>query len=245
VDADSPLPTRLDDLIRFVTEQQPHGGALDRLAGAVAVSDRLDEVADHLVGHFVDQARRAGASWTDIGRSMGVSKQAAQQRFVPRAAGPGDAGSAGGGPRSRFTERAWRVVEHAQGHARRAGNDHVGTEHVVLALLDEPDALAARALQAQGLTLPVVAAAATAVLPPAADEVPDHVPFDRASKKLLELTVREALRLDHNYIGTEHLLLALLNDEAGPGAEVLVGLGVDRAEAEMWILDQLATLAQR
>src|SRR5215210_4749316 len=75
-------PVRLDDLIDAITKV--HSDALDQLSSAVLAADHLGEVADHLIGHFVDQARRSGASWTEIGRSMGVSKQAAQKRFVPK-----------------------------------------------------------------------------------------------------------------------------------------------------------------
>src|SRR4051795_7659011 len=74
---------RLDDLIAAI--KNTHPDALDQLTDAVLAADHLGDVADHLVGHFVDQARRSGASWTDIGRSMGVTKQAAQKRFVPKA----------------------------------------------------------------------------------------------------------------------------------------------------------------
>ncbi|GAA3141807.1 hypothetical protein GCM10020255_029750 [Rhodococcus baikonurensis] len=74
---------RLDDLIDAI--KKVHTDALDQLSDAVIAADHLGEVADHLIGHFVDQARRSGASWTEIGASMGVSKQAAQKRFVPKA----------------------------------------------------------------------------------------------------------------------------------------------------------------
>ena len=77
-------PVRLDDLIDAIT--QVHSDVLDQLSDAVIAADHLDDVADHLIGHFVDQARRSGASWTDIGRSMGVTKQAAQKHFVGKAA---------------------------------------------------------------------------------------------------------------------------------------------------------------
>src|SRR5213593_673587 len=73
---------RLDDLIHAIN--QAHTDPLEQLSDAVLAADHLGEVADHLIGHFVDQARRSGASWTDIGRSMGVTKQAAQKRFVPK-----------------------------------------------------------------------------------------------------------------------------------------------------------------
>ena len=78
-------PVRLDDLIEAITKV--HSEVLDQLSDAVIAADHLGEVADHLIGHFVDQARRSGASWTDIGRSMGVTTQAAQKRFVAKGTG--------------------------------------------------------------------------------------------------------------------------------------------------------------
>src|ERR1700754_1783637 len=82
-----PTPIRLDDLIAAI--KKGHPDVLDQLSDAVIAADHLGEVADHLIGHFVDQARRSGASWTEIGQSMGVTKQAARKRFVPK--GPGEA----------------------------------------------------------------------------------------------------------------------------------------------------------
>src|SRR3982074_1112497 len=80
-------PVRLDDLIDVI--KTVHAEPLEQLTDAVLAAESLGEIADHLIGHFVDQARRSGASWTDIGKSMGVSKQAAQKRFVPKV--PGEA----------------------------------------------------------------------------------------------------------------------------------------------------------
>ena len=77
-------PVRLDDIINYVKSQDRT--ALDHVSAAMRISEHLGELADHLIGHFVDQARKAGASWTEIGQSMGVTKQAAQKRFVPKAA---------------------------------------------------------------------------------------------------------------------------------------------------------------
>ena len=81
------FPVPLDNLIAYVKALHPEGGPLGNLSDAMVVSARLDEQSDALIGYFVDQARRAGASWSQIGSSMGVSKQAAQKRFVPREAG--------------------------------------------------------------------------------------------------------------------------------------------------------------
>ena len=229
-----PSSVRLDDLIAAI--QQVHEEPLEQLTDAVLAADHLGEVADHLIGHFVDRARRSGASWSDIGRSMGVTKQAAQKRFVPKDL-PLDPQQGF----SRFTPRARNVVVVAQEKARESGSPEIGTAHLVLGLLAEPEALAGRAIAAQGIPLDRVAEAATAALPPAADDLPALIPFDAHAKKALELTFREALRLGHNYVGTEHLLLALLDQEQPAG--LLTGLGVDRSRAEQHIAAALAEAA--
>jgi hypothetical protein len=226
---------RLDDLIETI--KKVHPDALDQLSSAVLAADHLGEVADHLIGHFVDQARRSGASWTEIGRSMGVTKQAAQKRFVPKDPGePSDLDPSQGF--SRFTPRARNVVVTAQNEARAASNAEIGTGHLVLGLLAEPEGLAARAIVDRGLTLDAVRAAAAATLPPPAAELPALVPFDARAKKALELTFREALRLGHNYVGTEHILLALLEQEGEDG--LLSGLGLDKASTETALVAALA-----
>src|SRR6185369_8929553 len=100
-------PVRLDDLIAGI--KTAHSDALEQLSDAVIAADHLGDVADHLIGHFVDQARRSGASWTEIGRSMGVTKQAAQKRFVPKLPGePSDLDPSQGF--SRFTPLARDVI---------------------------------------------------------------------------------------------------------------------------------------
>ena len=225
-------PVRLDDLIDAITKV--HSDALEQLSDAVLAAEHLGDVADHLIGHFVDQARRSGASWTDIGRSMGVTKQAAQKRFVPKRPGePSDLDPSQGF--TRFTPRARNVVMAAQNEAREAGNDQIRPEHLVLGLLAEPDALAAQSILAQGVALDAVRQAVVAVLPPANGDLPELIPFDPGAKKALELTFREALRMGHNYVGTEHLLLALLELEDGAG--VLADLGVDKTAAEAHITE--------
>ncbi|MEW1562253.1 Clp protease N-terminal domain-containing protein [Streptomyces sp. NPDC093509] len=228
---------RLDDLIDAI--KKVHSDALDQLQDAVIAADHLGDVADHLIGHFVDQARRSGASWTDIGKSMGVTRQAAQKRFVPKAEVDLDPGQGFG----RYTERARKVVMAAHEASKAAGNAEGLPEHLVLGLLSEPDAFAARAITAQGVSLDTVREAATAALPPATDEIPELVPYGPAAKKVLELTFREALRLGHNYVGTEHILLALLEFENGTG--VLSGVGVDKAAAEAHIVALLDEIVRQ
>jgi hypothetical protein len=228
----------LDDLIQHVRDQHPDGAALDHLSTAVVAAAQLGELSDHLVGHFVDQARRAGASWTEIGEAMGVTKQAAQQRSVPRFPSSGKGGDED--RYGRFTPRARAVVIRAQDEARARGQAAVATSHVVLALLEQKDALAARAIRAQGVKPASVRKAAIGALGPAVTDLPDHIPFAVDAKKALELTLREALRLGHNYVGTEHILLGLLNDDTAVGGRILIDAGVDRQRADAWITDQLA-----
>ncbi|MEU7302275.1 Clp protease N-terminal domain-containing protein [Streptomyces sp. NPDC007206] len=227
---------RLDDLIEAI--KKAHNEPLEQLQDAVIAADHLGDVADHLIGHFVDQARRSGASWTEIGRSMGVTRQAAQKRFVAKE-------SADLGPEdfSRYTPRARNVVIAAHNEAVAARNTEGRPEHLVLGLLAEPDGLAAKAITAQGVLLDSVRQAATAALPPAADKAPDLVPYGPDAKKALELTFREALRLGHNYIGTEHILLALLEQENGEG--VLSGLGITKAATEEHIATMLSLLLEQ
>jgi hypothetical protein len=235
--ARSTTPIRLDDLIEAITKV--HSDPLEQLSSAVSAADHLGDVADHLIGHFVDQARRSGASWTEIGRSMGVTKQAAQKRFVPQdPGGLSDLDPADGF--SRFSPRARNAVIAAQNEAHSAGNDQIRPEHLVLGLLTDPDALAAKAIVAQGVSLQAAREAATTALPPAADQMPALIPFDPQAKKALELTFREALRMGHNYIGTEHILLAQLELEDGSG--VLTGLGLDKAAAEAYVTTAVAAV---
>ncbi len=216
-------PVSLDDLIKAIEKASP--AALDQLSAAMVAAERLGDVADHLIGHFVDQARRSGASWTDIGKSMGVTKQAAQKRFVAK---PGESDLEPSQGFSRFTERAGNIVMVAQEEARAAGNAQIGTGHLVLGLIADPQSIGAMAIAADGVTVDAVRAAVA--LPAAAETVPDLIPYDADARKVLELTFREAVRLGHSYIGTEHVLLALLEHEDGAGP--LAGLGVTKAGVE-------------
>src|SRR5215469_3035183 len=224
---------RLGDLIEAI--EKVHSSPLDQLTDAVIAAEHLDDVADHLIGHFVDQARRSGASWTEIGRCMGVTKQAAQKRFVGKEPTPPLDDAHGF---SRFTPRARNVVMAAQEAARTAGSAEISLPHLVLGLLSEPHGLAAQAIMAQQVALDSVREAVSATLPPAGDQAPPAlIPYDAQAKKALELTFEEALRLGHNYVGTEHLLLALLEQEAGQGP--LTGLGLGKAAIEEWLIAAL------
>src|SRR6478672_9760448 len=159
-----PAQPRLDDMIAAISAV--HSDPLEQLTDAVLAADHLGTLADHLIGHFVDQARRAGASWTMIGQSMGVTKQAAQKRFV-----------AGDSSMDRFTDRAKVVLLKAQGDARKRGHQEVTSLHLIFGLLNEWEGLAGRAIEAGGVAKEAVASTAEAALPPAGEPSLQHLPF--------------------------------------------------------------------
>ncbi|MDX6214915.1 MAG: hypothetical protein QOG99_499 [Frankiales bacterium] len=226
------INVRLDELIAAIRKVRTD--PLEQLTDAVVAAQHLGDVADHLIGHFVDQARRSGASWTDIGHSMGVTKQAAQKRFVAK-----DLDAADGF--QRFTTRARNVVVASMNAAVASRNAEIAPAHLAVGLLAEPESLAVMLLARQGVHAAMLREAAVAAMPPAADQVPELVPYDADSRKVLELTFREALRLGHNYVGTEHILLALLEHEGGTG--LLSGLGLDKATADRDAAEILSALS--
>jgi hypothetical protein len=227
-----PLP-QFDDLIAHIESDDPEATAVQHLVDSVALATHLGELADHLVGHFVDQARSAGASWAEIGDALGVTKQAAQKRFVPRARsehllGRGRAKSMF----ERFTDEARSMVVASEEHCRQAGHPEVGTGHILLALIDDPKGLTARVLTAEGVSPDQVRASVGSALGPGQGETAGHIPFSIDAKKVLELSLREAIRSQSDHIGEQHILLGLLRDEKSLGAKTLAELGVDRRHVE-------------
>jgi ATP-dependent Clp protease ATP-binding subunit ClpC len=125
----------------------------------------------------------------------------------------------------RFTDRARRVVVLAQEESRLLGHDYIGTEHLLLGLLAERAGVAARALQSLDITLDAAREQVKEIIGPGAQEPRGHIPFTPRAKKILELSLREALKLGSEVIGTEHLLLGLVDEGAGVGAQILDRLG--------------------
>jgi hypothetical protein len=232
-------PVRLDELIEHVLGLHPDGDALQHLADAVSTASFLSDISDHLIGHFVDQARRTGASWTDIGQHMGVSKQAAQQRFVPRVSDDPDFPA--GGRLSRFTPRSRAVVEACRALATERGDKEIGCEHMLIGLIDQSEGLAAQAILALAAPLDTVRAAAESLLS-ARGKHSGKPRFGRGAKKTLELSLREALHLGHNYIGTEHLLLGILRNDSERAAILLQGFGMSVKETEEWLTALLESI---
>jgi hypothetical protein len=139
----------------------------------------------------------------------------------------------------RFTDRARRVVVLAQEESRLLGHNYIGTEHILLGLLHEGEGIAAKALESLEISLRDARAQVERVVGHGGPAPPGHIPFTPRAKKVLELSLREALQLGHNYIGTEHVLLGLIREGEGVGAQVLIKLGVDLSRARQVVLAML------
>src|SRR5665648_118012 len=127
----------------------------------------------------------------------------------------------------RFTEKARRVVVLAQEEARKLNQNYIGTEHLLLGLIREEDGIAAKALESLSISLEDVHLQVEELIGRGTYVPTGHIPFTPRAKKVLELSLREALQLGHNYIGTEHILLGLIREGEGVAAQVLLALGAD------------------
>jgi Clp amino terminal domain, pathogenicity island component len=233
------FPVSLDNLISYVRAEDPAGGPLDHLAGAVVAGEQLDEQADALIGYFVDQARASGASWSQIGASMGVSKQAAQKRFVIRDDDLVPEGKAF----ARFAPRARGAMAAAGQLAAIDGVDAVDVRHVAAGLLAEGDGLAARAIHRLGAeddrVYEAVGAGPASGGYDADPAALRQLSFTSAARRVLREALKCALRFGHNYIGTEHLLLGVV--KAGEDvSDHLAGAGLTAALVERAVEVELA-----
>jgi ATP-dependent Clp protease ATP-binding subunit ClpC len=139
----------------------------------------------------------------------------------------------------RFTDRARRVVVLAQNEARDLGHNYIGTEHILLALIDEGQGVAAKALDALGIGQDAARQQVEEIIGRGQGASEGHIPFTPRAKKVLELSLREALQLGHHYIGTEHILLGLLREGEGVGAQVLTGFGADLDRTRQQVIQLL------
>ena len=139
----------------------------------------------------------------------------------------------------RFTDRARRVVVLAQEEARMLDHNWIGTEHILLGLVHEGEGVAAKALTSLGISLAAMRQAVEDIIGRGTEPPSGHIPFTPRSKKVLELSLREALSLGSDYIGTEHILLALLREGDGVGAQILVSAGVDLNRVRQQVINLL------
>jgi ATP-dependent Clp protease ATP-binding subunit ClpC len=144
----------------------------------------------------------------------------------------------------RFTERARQVVVLAQDEARNLKHNYIGTEHLLLGLMREEEGLAARALEALDVSIDEVRAQVARVVGEGEEVTTGQIPFTPRAKKVLELALREALRLGHNYIGTEHILLGLARENEGVAARVLLDFNVGAERIQSAVIGMLSGPAQ-
>ncbi|WP_405162396.1 hypothetical protein OG203_39910 [Nocardia sp. NBC_01499] len=218
--ASSNAPISLDTLIDHVRSGLQKSPALDRLTRSVDVSAHLGELGDALVGHFVDESRREGATWAQIGQQLGVSRQAVQKRFLPDDDSRLDL-------QGRAAPGLQEVVSAAHEEAQRRRKTYLGTEHLLLAILARPDDPATLALATCGPSAETVRAAVDGRIGiPTGEPLPDDTPFTRLAMTALQHASREALRADSATVDTGHLLLGLITVGAGLAHDVLVALGI-------------------
>jgi hypothetical protein len=211
---------------------------LDRLTTASALKVHMEEVGDDLLDHFVKEAREAGASWTQIGEAMGVTRQAAQQRqgFLDRLMD-----RLKDGKLARFTPRARTAVGEARTAARARNHAELGTEHLLIAMYADEGCVAAIALDRLGLDRAAVERTVAERFPAGPVPVTGRVRFSEPARRTLETALGVALALGHNYIGTEHLVLAL-REVDGAAAAIMDDHGIDHAALEAAVLARLGEI---
>ena len=140
----------------------------------------------------------------------------------------------------KFSDRARRVVVLSQEEARLLNHNYIGTEHILLGLVHEDEGVAARALKSLNIRLDAVRGEVEEIIGQGGSPPSDHIPFTPRAKKVLELSLREAIQLGHNYIGTEHILLGLVREGEGVACQVLVKLGADLPKVRARVLQLVA-----
>ena len=137
----------------------------------------------------------------------------------------------------RFTDRARRVVVVAQEEARKLSHSYIGTEHLLIGLVQEGEGVAAKVLKTFGISAAAVRTQVEEIVGEGSQAPSGHIPFTPRAKKVLELAMREGVRLDHNYIGTEHILLGLIREGEGVAAQILVKLGADLGRVRQKVVE--------
>jgi hypothetical protein len=216
------LSVTLDVLIDDVRSGFEDAPALDRLTRAVDLSGQVSELGENLVGFYVDEARRSGATWSEIGERLGVSRQAVQKRFIPSAESKDRAG---------FWDRASTelrsAIEAARHQAQARRKTYLGTEHLLLGIIEQPNDLACQLLAACGADPVTLRGAIDGRIGPVTDDpLPDETPFTQLALHSLQHSLREALRANASSIDTIHLALGLITVGKGVAHDVLVTLGI-------------------
>ncbi len=213
--------------VEQLVEAVSPGTPVERLAAASDLADRLRTRADELLDEFVHAARSEGVSWSEIGGSLGTSKQAAQQRFAALAQP-----SSGEAPFG-LTGAAGEVLIAAGNEAQQLGHHYIGPEHLVLGLLSQPDELAGRVLADLGVSLAAARERVAARLGTAAPRPTGSLGMTPQAKRLLEVARAMAKSLGHSCPRPEHFLLAAVSwKRRGPAATLIEECGVTRAQVQ-------------
>ncbi len=200
---------KFEDLVAAVHAEAASGSPRERLAAAVDASGRLSSLADRLLDHFVRLARQHGASWTEIGGVLGVSKQAAQQRFPEPSGGT-------------QTRSAYAALVTAEAEALALSHNYVGTEHILLALARNEQSDAGRILRRHGVTSASVKRHAKKIVAASADTLDGPLPWTPRARRTAKIAGKHARRMGCHSIQSGHILLALLEQRASLAAQILV-----------------------
>ena len=218
----------LDELIAEVHRRAR--GDLERLSAAVGEAAALSELGDALIGHFVERARLAGHTWSQVGERLGVSKQAAHQRFVAAPGGPSAhawRGTVRVGRRDvALDDSVRRAMGFALEEARELRHNYLGTEHILLGILRGEEGGAWEVLSAAGVDAAGVREAIVAIIGRGRGRAPSAPRMTPRAKRVLELAARETKRVRSRCVLTEHVLLALLREGEGVAAQILAHAGV-------------------
>ncbi|MGH3944254.1 MAG: Clp protease N-terminal domain-containing protein, partial [Pseudonocardiaceae bacterium] len=168
--------------------------------------------------------------------SLGIALEGVRQQ-VEEIIGQGQQAPSGHIP---FTPRAKKVLELSLREALQLGHNYIGTEHILLGLIHEGEGVAAKDLESLGISLEAVRSQVEEIIGQGGSSPSGHIPFTPRAKKVLELSLREALQLGHNYIGTEHILLGLIREGEGVAAQVLVKLGADLSRVRQQVIQLLS-----
>jgi Clp amino terminal domain, pathogenicity island component len=232
------MTVSVDDLAGLAERRAASPAALDRLRAAVLVVEDVRAQGDQLLDRFVAAARVERCSWTEIGEALGVSKQAAHQRFVApdQSLGPWPANA---------TDLVRAAVVSGEREARRMGHNYLGTEHVLLGLLAQRDGLAAHALDALGVTRDGVLTRIDALVGTGPERRWDAACVAPRLKRALEIARSHARSLGQRCMNTEHVLLALGDVEDSVAAQILRDLGAPPATVREQLAGMLGTEPER
>jgi ATP-dependent Clp protease ATP-binding subunit ClpA len=239
-----PAPT-LNELIDSVRTDAPSDDPLEQLSQAAQTAAELEQTGDALLSHFVDRSRSSGYSWSQISGALGVTKQAVHKRYSVTTA----TFEPGSPTFERFTPRAKAVLQDAAQQARRRGGEDVNAGDLLLGLFGPAQGIAAQVLREAQITRDSSAkalgieATGDGADASAGAGAGGRLPFNDSAKNVLKSAVQEALRLSHNYVGTEHLLLGLYGDPEDPAAKALIALRASYDNMKAGIAAKFAELS--